>query len=248
MKNTLSLLCSAILLAATGFAQSSTGDTPAQPTTAQAPAQFAPGTVIPAELSKSVDAKKLKAGDQIEAKTAADMLSDGKIVMPRNTKVLGHVTSAKAHSKDSPDSMIGIAFDRMVTKDGREVPLSASLQAVGAPLSAFNTNSPTGGAPGMASAGPVGASPGGATGGGSMGGGQRSGAPEPSSYPQSGMPTGPYGTAPHGTSSGALSASSQGVVGIKDLSLNATPQASVLSSSNKNVHLDGGTQLMLKVQ
>ncbi len=105
MKNTIfHLLCSAILLAATGFAQSLHSRHPRATTTAQAPAQFAPGTVIPAELSKSVDAKKLKAGDQIEAKTAADMLSDGKIVMPRNTKVLGHVTSAKAHSKDSPDS------------------------------------------------------------------------------------------------------------------------------------------------
>ena len=39
-----------------------------------------------------------------------------------------------------------------------------------------------------------------------------------------------------------------GVIGLKDLSLSATPQASVVSSGNKNVHLDGGTQLMLKVQ
>ncbi len=82
-----------------------------------------------------------------------------------------------------------------------------------------------------------------------MGGGQRSGAPEPSSYPAEWHANRPlrYGS-PHGTSSGALSASSQGVVGLKDLCLNATPQAFVLSSSNKNVHLDSGTQLMLKVQ
>jgi hypothetical protein len=32
------------------------------------------------------------------------------------------------------------------------------------------------------------------------------------------------------------------------LSLTASPQASVISSSNKNVHLDGGTQLILRVQ
>src|ERR1039457_1389185 len=146
MKNNILLLFWTILLAVIVCAQGSAAQTPApagQPQ-AQSPVKFASGTVIPAELSKSVDAKKAKVGDPIEARTAADMLSNGKIVMPRNTKVLGHVTSAKAHSKDSPDSMVGIAFDRLVMKDGSELPLQASVQAIGAPINAF-ANSPVSG-------------------------------------------------------------------------------------------------------
>ena len=237
MKKTVLLTLALVLLSAIAFAQSTTGETPVQ---------FAPGTLIPAELSKSVDAKKAKVGDPVEARTAADMLSNGKIMMPRNTKVLGHVTSVKAHTKDSPDSMVGIAFDRLIMKDGHELPLQASLQAVGAPINAFGPGSSVaGGAPDLSPA-PLGGA-GGSTAGG-MGGSRTGGSsPTPSSSPTSGMPSNP-GSAPSGSPSGVLSASSQGVVGLKDLSLSATPQASVVSSSNKNVHLDGGTQLMLKVQ
>ena len=237
MKKTVLLTLALVLLSAIAFAQSTTGETPAQ---------FAPGTVIPAELSKSVDAKKAKVGDQVEARTAADMLSNGKIMMPRNTKVLGHVTSVKAHTKDSPDSMVGIAFDRLIMKDGHELPLQASLQAIGAPINAFGPGSSVaGGAPDLSPA-PLGGA-GGSTAGG-MGGSRTGGSsPTPSSSPTSGMPTN-SGNAPSSSVTGALGASSQGVIGLKDLSLSATPQASVVSSSTKNVHLDGGTQLMLRVQ
>ncbi len=40
----------------------------------------------------------------------------------------GHVVSAKAHSKESPDSQIEIAFDRAITKDGRELPQPVDVQ------------------------------------------------------------------------------------------------------------------------
>ena len=53
------------------------GTTQAAGNQAGAPNQIAAGTVIPAELSKSVDAKKSKSGDKVEAKTAMDLLSHG---------------------------------------------------------------------------------------------------------------------------------------------------------------------------
>lgn len=52
------------------------------------------GTIIPAALSKSVDAKKAKPGDKIEARITMDLLCNGKVVTPRDTKVIGHVTEA----------------------------------------------------------------------------------------------------------------------------------------------------------
>src|SRR6266436_7240778 len=102
----------------------------------QAPAanQLASGTIISVELSKTLDAKKVKANDKIEARTAMDLLAHGQIVIPRNAKIIGHVTEAKAHSKQSPGSMVGIAFDRVLMKDGRGLPLQAAVQAIGRPL------------------------------------------------------------------------------------------------------------------
>jgi hypothetical protein len=221
------------------------GTSQAAGTQAGAPNQIAPGTLIPAELSKSVDAKKSKSGDKVEAKTTMDLLSHGQIVIPRNTKIVGHVTDAKAHSKESPDSKIEIAFDRMLMKDGRELPLPASIQAMGKPeqLVSGGGNEPLSENPGAMPA------PGGpATGGG--GGMGAPGRPVSQPTPNPTYGAGDRGRSDQGTSRSAaapLSSGSQGVVGMPGLSLSTSAQGSTISSEKENVHLDGGTQLILRV-
>lgn len=221
------------LACAMGLAQ-----TAAAPST---PTHFGPGTIIPAELSKSLDAKKIKPGDKVEARTSMDLLSHGQVVIPRNSKITGHVIQAKAHSKEAPDSMIGIAFDRISIKGGEEIPLQASIQAIARPLQSAAASGP---APmdesgGMPSSGPPSQT-------GSMGGGiPNSQSPGTSPYP-SGDTSQDAGAA--GASTPALAPTSQGAVGMKGLSLSSSPQGSIISSSDDNVHLDSGTQLMLKTQ
>jgi hypothetical protein len=212
---------------------------------AQSANQFPAGTIIPAELSKSVDSKKAKAGDKVEAKIPVDLLSHGKVVIPKNTKIIGHVTEAKAHSKESPGSMVGIAFDRISMKDGHEVPIQAAVQAIARPLqsAALSSSSSSEGA-GMPSAG----SPTTAGGGGGMGGGARVPA---ASYPSPTSPSTSSGTdprLPEGSTVAPLAPTSQGVVGMKGVSLKVSGQASVVSSEAENVHLDSGTQVMLRTQ
>jgi hypothetical protein len=180
----------------------------------------APGTVLSVELSKSLGAKKSKANDRIEAKTATDLLAHGQIVVPRNTKIIGHVTEAKARSKTSRDSLVGITFDRMLLKDGREVPLQVAVQAIARPL------------PGQR---------------GSMGDASASG---DSSLPGDlAVPPDPMAPpAPNSSTVIPLSPASRGVVDMKGLSLDTSGPVSVLSSNTGNVHLDSGTQLILRVQ
>jgi hypothetical protein len=214
--------------------QSSAGDS------AGSNAALTSGTVLPVELSKSLDARKNKVNDKVEAKTATDVLSHGQIVVPRNTKILGHVTEVKARSKTSPDSLIGIAFDHMILKGGREVPLQASVQAIARPLPPSRVGSEPDTLSDLSTRMP----------------GQRT-APDSSSstitprYPSSGVPEPPSVNRPDssGTSTvSPLDPTSHGVIGMKGLSLNASGPASVLSSNTDNVHLDGGTQLVLRVQ
>jgi hypothetical protein len=207
------------------------------PTPADAPAS---GTILSVELSKSLDAKKVKANDRVEARTATDLLAHGQIVVPRNTKIVGHVTEAKARSKASPDSIIGITFDRMQLKDGREVPLQLTVQAIARPL---QFSSPEGNVqrsdrPGVSMPGQR----------GPIGDASTQGVP--SAYPGDLAPI-PDPMAPNRTSDSTvvpLSPTSKGVVGIKGLNLDTSGPAAVLSSNTGNVHLESGAQLILRVQ
>jgi hypothetical protein len=268
MKKSFLLACISILVPALALAQASPqpGDG-AAPSSSAAPSatpdasgKIAPGVVIPAELSKAVDARKVKVGDKVEAKTAVDLLSNGKIVIPRNAKIIGHITDAKPRTKQSPDSMVAISFDKISTKDGRELPVQATVQAIGRPLQASslpgyepmgdspatgahstlpepgNMGGPSGGSMGGPSSGTMGGPSGGATTG-----------PQRPTYP-SGAPEPSSDATARGASVSPLGPTSQGVVGIKGLSLSSSPQASVVSSNTENVHLDSGTQLILRTE
>src|SRR5262249_28107579 len=101
---------------------------------ANQPTQLPAGTIIPAELSQPIHAPKPKSGDKVEAKVATDLQSrTGETVIPRGERITGHVTDAKAKSKSDPSSTLGIAFDRIEMKDGRELPLNAEIQALKKP-------------------------------------------------------------------------------------------------------------------
>jgi hypothetical protein len=206
-----------------------------------APGQITPGVVMAAELSKSIDAKKAKAGEPVEAKVSVDLLAHGQIVIPRNTKIVGHITTVKAHAKDSPDSSVGIAFDRIIMKDGKEMPLKAAIQAIAPPLAYNNYNN----APGGPTAGDT--SPQGPPASGNVGSGQmpRTATNTAGSYGMNGPSSG-SDTGPNSNHVPVLTAQSQGAVGMNKISLSSEADATVIHSDSQNVHLETGTQLMLK--
>lgn len=217
---------------------------PAAASTAQNPAAAADalrsGTILSVELSKSLDARKSKANDRIEAKTATDLLAHGQIVVPRNTKIIGHVTEAKARSKTSPGSMVGFTFDRLLLKDGREMPLQAAVQAIARPLQ-FGS-APEGNMPPSARQPGMPQMPGQR---GQVGDAPISGASSP--YPGD-LSAPPDPIASSSSTVVPLSPTSKGVVGMKGLSLDTAGPVSVLSSNTGNVRLDTGTQLILRVR
>jgi hypothetical protein len=213
--------------------------------------QLQAGSTVQAELVKPLDAHKNKVGDEVVAKTTHDVKSEGHVIVPKGSKLVGHVTEAKAHSKDQADSELGIAFDRVILKNGTEMPLALGIQAIGrSQANATATEddammtSAGGGAMGSTSVRP--------TGGGGMVGGVRStaGGVVNAAGSTAGTAVNTAGTA-GGAVSGSLSSTSQGVVGLQGLSLSAdtsnATHASVVSSSSGNVHLDSGTEMVLRV-
>jgi hypothetical protein len=219
----------------------------AQGPPAPAANDLTPGTILSVELSKSLDARKLKPNDKFDARTVMDLLSHGQIVIPRNTKLIGHITEAKPFRKQSPDSTVGIVFEKVVLKDGRARELRAIVQAIARPL---QTAPPFPGEDPMAASAP-GIPTASQAQRGSITGATSTGTqfPNPNGYP----PGGGGGLPPDPASASAstvspLGPTSKGVVGMKGLSLASAGPASVVSSKTENVHLDSGTQLILRVQ
>jgi hypothetical protein len=222
----------------------------AKPDKAEGVGEIQPGSIIYADLDKSVDAKKAKVGDTVVAKIQQPVLSRGKIVAPKGAKILGHVTHVQARSKEKPQSELGIIFDRIALKDGKQIPVPLTLQAVGSssPLSAFGQDGDASMGGPMANAG----MPGRSAGPGILGSNTGSMSDVSASAGAPGdIPT-PAPTARTG-SSNHVSASSRGVVGISDITMAAqvgggtSAQPTLLTSDKKNVKLDSGSELVLRV-
>lgn len=104
------------------------------------------GTIIYLELSKTVDAKKAKPGDEVRGTLLSDVLSHGKIVLRQDAKLLGHITEVQAFSKDKPESRLGVAFDRALGKGGHETTFHSVLLGI-SPAMRLQVTSMTGPAP-----------------------------------------------------------------------------------------------------
>ena len=211
--------------------------------------KIAPGSVIPAQLTRSIDAKKAKAGDEVVAKVTADMKTkSGVVLVPKDTKIVGHVTAAQARSKEQKESQLGIAFDLAVTKDGKEMQVPMSIQAIIGQENNNEGGAGEGNEPSYSTPAGGGGMGGGRTGGGGMAGGG-------STRSQSSPAASTAGNVPNDSSretSGRpeITGQTQGVIGISNLKLAAAPNGasgSVVTSEKNNVKLDSGTFLLLRV-
>lgn len=222
---------------------------------------LASGTTVNAVLTKPLDSRKCKPGDPVQATAAQDVKSGGNVVIRKGSHLVGHVTEVKSKGKGDANSSLGIVFDHAVLKDGQQVPMNSVVQALAAAqtssvtsLGDDNFGAASGGS--LASSGGV-VSRGGATGGGLAGGvASTAGAATGTVGNVGGNATGVVGssagtTLNGGALQGALSSTSTGVIGLKDLSIagaatNAT-EGSIITSPAKSVHLDSGTQMVLRV-
>jgi cytoskeletal protein RodZ len=93
--------------ASTSSNGSAATSTSASDNTAKSSSDLSSGTKIDATLANSLDAKKNKAGDRVEARTAQDVKQDGKVVLKKGTRLVGHVTEAQARTKDQAQSSAG---------------------------------------------------------------------------------------------------------------------------------------------
>lgn len=231
-------------------APSSTPSSSSGPNANLATTPLQSGSIIYAELAKSVDSKKAKVGDEVQARTTQAALSQGRVVIPKGAKIIGHITQVAQRSGDQRPQL-AFNFDHALLKDGTQVPLSVFVQALGGGTSAVSAYDPSApniggnrgpmssGMPGRPTASEAGPSYGAS--GGNMGGMGNTSAGAGSTPSVEGT------TADSGSAAIHLNAGSKGVVGLPGLAMSSsTPQGTVITSEKKNVKLDSGIELVLR--
>jgi hypothetical protein len=208
-----------------------------------APASSLPaGTTIRVTLEKPLSAKKNKSGDQVIVKSVENIKSDGHNLLPKGSKILGHLTTVKARTKDNSETVLAMVFDRAVLKDRREMPLHLVIQAVAPgqensiPTMSMTPATAAGSGGGM---GPV-------TGPLTAGSG-----PDPNAgAPRITSPESPMQSPEDNIDSrGDLTPTCRGVLRMEGVVLapEDSTLGSIIVSRNANIQLDIGTQMMLRV-
>jgi len=236
----------------------------------QANGSLASGTAFNATLSSPVDSRKSKPGDQVAAHTTEAVKFEGRTVIPRGSKLVGHVTQASARANGQADSSLGIVFDKAILKNGKEIPLNVAIQALASAQNSASfagaetdtvgglsgSTAGSGGSGGRGALSGVTSAAGGAVGavtntaanvGGTAGGAVNS------TTSSAGNVVGASKGAVGGlNAAGQLSSNSQGVFGLSGLNLDAAAsnatQGTVITSTGKNIHLDSGTRMLLVSQ
>jgi hypothetical protein len=228
---------------------------------------LANGSTINAELLTALDARKSKPGDRVVAKTTEDVKQDGKVVLRKGSRLIGHVTQAQAKGEGSAESSLGIVFEQADLRHGQEVPIRVLIQALAAAQTAssagLNNDEIMGSAGGMGSGAAAGSGreAGGLVGGagstvngtlGSTGNaagnlGRTTGAAAGAAGSTASSATGNVGGL---NAAGQLTSTSTGAFGLQGLHLNSdlsnATQGSVVTSPTRNIHLASGTQLLLR--
>src|ERR1019366_6457421 len=99
------------------------------------------GTVISVMLQTTLDAKKAKVGQKIEARVMQDVPLSSQTRIRAGAKLVGHVIEVMRPSATS-GSRIVMSFDRLMIR-GAEVPITTSLRSLASMMEVFEAQMPT---------------------------------------------------------------------------------------------------------
>ena len=100
--------------------------TPAQPAEPEALAL----SPITGELTSKLDSKTAKAGDKVELKTTEKATMADGTVIPKGSKIMGHVTEAQAYIANTDNGRLTLQFDQAEIKSGQSMPIKSAIQTI----------------------------------------------------------------------------------------------------------------------
>jgi len=122
---------------------------------ADANAQASPGSVqangsstaegqmrpVRGELVSKLDSKSARVGEPVVVKTREKVRTADGTVIPKGSRLMGHVTEVQAHKKGQANSSMGIVFDHAELKGGQSVAIHSVIESIAPSASAMAANS-----------------------------------------------------------------------------------------------------------
>ena len=228
-----------------------------------APAEMRP---VNGELVGKLDSKSAKAGDSVVVKTTGSFKTAEGTEIPKGSKLVGQVTAVKAHSDDNANGELAVRFDHAELKGGQSVAIQGVIESV-APSASDAANNPANNAP-VVMGTPMGGASGstgmgsggmGSGGGGSMAGSRASAPVSNGAADQSvnGMGAGQGSATGNNPSAGQVvgkiggqpirTTAIPGVLLASNTPSEAAKFSGVFVAAKSDVHLSGGTQVVLEV-
>ncbi len=195
-----------------------------------------------AVLTKSVDCKGATTGLEITLRTITDVVVDGDVVIPRDSRLSGHVAGVATKGKEQSQSRLALVIDKAINGSGREIPLQAIIAAIAAPQDTSLTSDPTYGMMHSNEPKMVGANTAGTASTGSL---------PPSSRAASNAAVATAELKGVRDDSLLLNENSQGAIGYDGLTITwqftLPPPVTVFSTKSNNLKLTAGTQMLLRM-
>jgi|SRR5271157_849264 len=83
-----------------------------------------------AKLLTNMELRQCKVGDPVEAEPRQDVKQGHDVLLKKNATLLGHVSAVELPSSDKPQLIVGIVFDTVRMKDGKQFSLNLIIQAL----------------------------------------------------------------------------------------------------------------------
>ena len=215
---------------------------------------------VTGELQGKLDSKTAKVGEPVVLKTRDKIKTADGVVIPRGSRLIGHVTEVQAHARGHQQSRMGMVFDRAELKNGQSFAIHSVIGFVG----------PAGGGAISGGGAAVGGAGGGLLGGGagvvggasSAVGGVGSGVASNAAgaFNAGGNAVGATGNLAGNAAAnvgrgvsgsaggaGALGAHATAIPGVMLSSGAAAGASGMFTAARRNIHFDSGTQMVLGV-
>ncbi|WP_058186035.1 hypothetical protein [Terracidiphilus gabretensis] len=85
---------------------------------------------VTGELTSKLNSKTAKAGDKVELKTTEKATMADGTVIPKGSKIVGHVTEAQAYIANKDNGRVTLQFDQAEIKSGQSMPIKSAIQTV----------------------------------------------------------------------------------------------------------------------
>jgi len=86
-------------------------------------------TQVAAQLENTLDVRHAKPGDRVVMKTLQPIKQNGETIVPKGSRLVGHVTDVAQRTRSNGESRIGIALDSL-QRGSTNIPITGSIVSV----------------------------------------------------------------------------------------------------------------------